>query len=218
MLAQPSGQILAGSTSLIMTGLGAMSATGGWAVIGNGTQVIRYTGVSTSALTGIPASGVGSIVAPISYNSQATAAPALIGVTGILYAIKKGDPVNLLVVVDDVAAQTALATFIGGDGVQEIPLQDGTLGDVECVSRGEAQLALTRDVLVTLTGKSYDMNMRSGSTLTVNLGSPFNIPSIDFLIQQVLISNTEMKPIFEFTATSLRFTFDDLLRSFQKVT
>jgi hypothetical protein len=216
-LAQPAGNVLAGSTTLIMAGLGGMPSTG-WAVIGNGQQVIRYTGIVGSSLTGIPSSGVGSITATVSYNSTVTAAPQLTGipVTGpgsIVFGLLRGDAVNLRVQVDDVVAQGALAALIGGDGVQESTLQDGRLARVEALSRGTAQLALTKAILVTVTYQSRDMNTRAGATVSTNIGAPTNLFG-DFLIQQVTIDkfNARVPPTYTVTAASTRFSFDDLLR------
>lgn len=221
-LTQPSGNVLAGSTALIVAGTGAFSSAGGWAIIGNGTQVIRYTGVTGSSLTGIPATGTGSIVATIGYNSTVTAAPCLRGVPAsgagsILYAIKKGDPVNLVVQVDDVAAQTALAALIGGDGIQEDALQDNRLSSTEAIARGEAHLALHDTVAVQAHAKTRDINTRAGRTLSVNLGTPTSVTA-DFLIQTVTESGfaPALFPTFETTGASVRLTFEDYLRLITK--
>lgn len=224
-LAQPSGNVLAGSIELIVAGTGAFSSAGGWAIIGNGTQVIRYTGVTGSKLTGIPATGTGSIVATIGYNSTVTAAPCLRGIPAsgpgsIAYAIKKGDAVNLVVQVDDVAAQSALAALIGGDGIQEAAIQDGRLAATEAIARAEAWLALKRDVLVTIRYTTRDINTRAGRTQTVNIGAPFNITDTDFMIQTVTESGfdptrgagPDRMPTFAVVASSVRYTFDRVLR------
>lgn len=222
-LTQPSGQVLAGSTSLPVAGTGGFSSAGGWAVIGNGAQVVRYTGISGSSLTGIPASGAGSIVASISYNSTVTAAPCLRGIPAsgagaVLYSIKKGDPVNLFVVVDDVTAQADLATLIGGDGIQEDAISDNRLSSTEATARAEARLELLREVIVTIHYKSNDINTRSGRTVTVNLGAPWNMTAQEFMIQRVTESDfyPAMPPTFSVEASSVRFSFEDLLRNMRK--
>lgn len=218
-LTQPAGQVSPGSTTLIVAGTAFAAAAGGWAIIGNGTQVIRYTGFSNGSLTGIPASGPGAIVAAVSYNSTITAAPSLIGIpasgTGaIVYPILQGDPINLLVQVDDTAAQTALGLLIGGgdDGVVEDFLQDRTIGETEALARGRAQLALSR-VLVSLTYKTRDRNTHAGRTIHVNLGSPTNLTG-DFQIQHVTIDTfqTALLPTYTVQASSNRFSLEDLLR------
>src|SRR4030095_6992809 len=141
-LAHPPGQVPAGSPTLIVAGAAAFRSAGGWAVIGNGQQVIRYTGTTGNALIGIPASGIGSIVASISYNSTVTAAPLLIGVPAsgegaIVYLVHKGDDVNLWIQMDDAAAQAAVAALFtsaaGGphSGIIEDVIQDRRLSATE---------------------------------------------------------------------------------------
>jgi hypothetical protein len=221
-LTQPDGQIVPGTTSVIVAGPGSFSTSGGWAVIGNGRQAIRYTGMSGNSLTGIPASGAGSIVATISYNSTITPAPVLTGIpasgTGsILYAIKQGDPVNLVVQVDDVTAQTDLAALIAGDGIQEDSISDNRLSQTEALARGLAQLALRKNVGLTLTYRCHDKNTRSGSTISVDLDEPFNLTA-DFMIQSVTISDfwPAIFPWYSVVASSTRFSFEDLLRMLRR--
>lgn len=144
-------------------------------------------------LTGIPASGPGSI----------------------LYRIPKDQPVNILQQVDDGAAQTALAALLGGDGIQEDYIQDGRLAKTEAIARGTAQLALKKDVLVTMHFQTRDINTRAGRTIRVNLGAPFNISNVDFLIQSVTMSAfaPALQPTYDATASSVRYTFEAFLRS-----
>ena len=127
---QPTGTVLAGTPSLLLAGISpAFSADGGWVIIGNGEVIVRYTGISGNNLIGIPPTGVGSITTSISYGSLATAAPQLLGIPAsgagaIIYPLISGDNINLLVTVDDVAAQAALAGLIGGSGIKEAYIQD----------------------------------------------------------------------------------------------
>ncbi len=224
-LTQPSGQVLAGASSLLVAAAGGNFATaGGWAVIGNGTQVVRYTGITTNTLTGIPAIGPGAITATVSYNSTVTASPALIGIPAsgagsISYPILPGDPVNLLVQVDDTAAQTALAALMGGtdDGVVEGYLQDGTIGLTEATARGNAKLAQCSRVRISIAYDVRDKNSRAGRTVHVALTSPTSITG-DFMIQSVTIDtfSPALMPTFHVQASSDRFSLEDLLRVFRK--
>jgi hypothetical protein len=216
-LPQPAGVVLAGATSLLVAGPAAFSPSGGWAFVGNGQQTIRYAGIAGSSLIGVPASGIGSIAATVAYNSTVTAAPCLRGVPAngigaVLYTVLKGDPVNLLAQVDDVAAQTALAALIGGDGIQDDVLEDNRLSYTEAVARGQAWLALRKDVEVSIKCQSRDLNMRAGRSASVNLGA-FNLVAA-FTIQQVTITNFQpaLFPTREASASSVRFTFEDYLR------
>jgi hypothetical protein len=229
-LAQPQGNVIAGSTSLQIASIGTFPSAG-WAVIGNGQQVIRYTGVSGNVLTGIPASGPGSIQATIAYNSTVTAPSQLLGIPAsgpgsILYPILQGDEVNLFVQVDDLAAQAQLSALrdplnlLGGAaGIQEDSLQDRRLSHREAVARGTAYLALRRDVAVSLRYQCRDINTRAGRTIRVNLGPPFNLVAAEFMIQQVNVSGFRpaRNPVYDVSASSVHFTFDDLLRSLLKV-
>jgi hypothetical protein len=222
-LQQPSGSVLAGSTSLIVAGVGAFRTTGGWAVIGNGEQVIRYSGLTGSALTGVPGIGVGAITATISYNSTITAAPQLTGVpsTGsgaVLFSIPRGEPINLLVTENDVPAQTALAALLatarpGFDGVQEDSISDNRLSATEARARARAWLAVRKDVEVSVHAVTRDRNSQSGRTLTVNLGI-FNLASVPFTIQSVTENAFEpaLNPHFTIQASSVRFSFEDWQR------
>lgn len=222
-LTQPSGQVSAGSTTLLTAGAGAFSSAGGWAVIGNGQQVIRYTGISTNTLTGIPASGTGAILATVPYNSVVTPAPCLSGIptTGdgaIAYALNGGDPVNLVVIVDDLAAQAYLASLIGGteDGVIEDGFQDGRLSETEVRARATAMLALRGALNDGVQITSRDWNTRAGRTVTVSLSTPISL-SDSFKIQTATITweTTKSYPFFTATASDQRYTFEDLVRQLQ---
>jgi len=176
-------------------------------------------------LTGIPAAGPGAIVAAISYNSTVTAAALLTGIptsgTGaIVYPITKGDPVNLWIQVDDLAAQAVVAalftTAAGGShsGIIEDVIQDRRLSATEARARGRAHLTQRRDVQLTVKYKSRDMNTRSGRSITVNLLAAPYVLSATFRIQSVTIRDftPSLLPVFDVEASSVRFTFEDLLR------
>ena len=214
-LKQPEGSVNPGATTIQVANIGPFPASG-WAVIGNGSQVVRYTGISGNVLTGIPASGPGSIVAAIAFNSTATAAPALLGVTGIRDAILDGDAITIWVQVDDVPAQAALAATLGGDGVQEHTIQDRRLSAREAAARGRAVLDLRRDVTVEIRFRTRDINTRAGAMIDVNLGAPFFLIA-SFRIQQVSIdfapTRPPLFPTHSATASSVRYSFEDFLRA-----
>jgi hypothetical protein len=224
-LPQPPGQVTPGSTTLIVAGAGAFRPAGGWAVIGNGQQVIRYTGTTANALTGIPSSGPGAVVATISYNSTITAAPMLLGVPAsgagaIVYPIPKGDDVNLWIQVDDLAAQAAVALLFTSaaagvhSGIIEDVIQDRRLSAREARARGAAHLAQRRDLQIRIRYQCRDLNARSGRTVTVNLLAPPYQLSAQFTIQSVTIRDftPSLLPIVQVEASSIRVTFEDLLR------
>ena len=223
-LPQPTGQVLAGASSLVVAATAAFSPSGGWAVIGNGQQVIRYNFISGLSLMGIPYSGYGAITASVAFNSSITDAPALTGVPtpafigfpiptgGISVPIKSGEAVNLLVQLDDTVAQSRVAASAGGDGVIEEYLQDGRLGRAEAFSRARASLLQRSAPLVTLTYRCRDRQSRAGRTVSATL----TVPAVNgaFKIQQVTIANfgPHVMPTYSVTASSARFSFEDLLR------
>ena len=217
-LSQPAGQVIPGATSIVMTGLDTMP-TAGWAVIGNGAQVVRYTGKSSTALTGVPASGIGAVTASVAYNSTATSAPQLTGIpassTGsILFAVTKGDPVNLFITENDNAAQAVLAAAIGsGDGIVEEHIQDRRLIETEIRARAVAVLEL-RALIDTAIGYQVrgDRNTKSGTTIDVDL-TAFGVNDT-FKIQKVTITNFQpaLDPVYDVEASTSRFAFEDLLR------
>jgi hypothetical protein len=193
-------------------------------VIGNGQQVVRYSFISGLTLMGIPFSGPGAITAAIAYNSSITEAPALIGIPqpafvgwpvpagGIAVPLKQGDPVNLLVQLDDTVAQARVAASAGGDGIIEEYLQDNRIGKAEALSRARAKLAQQSTPLTTLTYRCRDRNTAAGRTVTADLETP--AAHGDFKIQQVTLSNfgPHVQPTYTVTASSARFSFEDLLR------
>jgi hypothetical protein len=206
---------LAGNTSLRVKDLAAFPA-GGW--VRAGEQLIRFTGRSSSSgegtLTGIPASGVGAIGAPIAANVSVVNHPHLTGVTGILYTIKAGDDVNVLVTRNNTSAQTALAAVEGGDGIHEHFIQDRRLSVESCEELADAELSLFSSAELSLTFKTRDTNVRSGKSIVIDLGAPTNI-SGTFKIQRVVLSQFGIPgvyPLRQVTASNYLFTIDHLLR------
>jgi hypothetical protein len=210
-LTQPTGQVNPGAASLITSG-GAFSAGGGWAVIGS--QVVRYTGLSGNTLTGIPASGAGAITAPISYNATVTAAPALIGVSGLVYALTKGTPVHVWVVRDDLAAQSARAQTTGTDGVVEHVISDERRGEASLAALCDADLVQFSRPLVTVRYATRDTRTKSGKPVVFNLVSPAIAETL--LIQSVDIDQFELDPARAprcvVVASTARFSVEDILR------
>lgn len=172
-------------------------ASGGGQVV-SGANIVDYTGRSASSgpgnITGIPASGAGSI----------------------LYAIKQGDDVNLWVVRNDLAAQTALAALEGGDGIHEAFVQDRRLSQAGAEARGDADLALFSTVDNAGSYETYDKFTRSGKTLTINLPAR-GILNEGITLQQVTRRYSAHQR-WKFTAVfqRVRRDFYDILRSIQQ--
>jgi hypothetical protein len=213
-LVQPAGQVSAGATSIIVANTAPFASAGGWAVVGNGEQVIRYATKTATALTGVPATGPGAIVASISYNSTITAAPALVGVTGILEAIIRNSPIHVWVQRDDVAAQAYMAALDGGgDGIYEHIWSDERRSEASLIQVCDAQLALYSRPLATVVYASRDLKTKSGKTVTINIATPAIHESLT--IQDVAISEIGIKgllPKFTVTASNNHTTLESVLR------
>ena len=214
-LQQPNGQVPAGSTAIIVANTAAFVAAGGWAVVGNGEQAIRYTGITASSLTGIPASGVGALVAAVSYNSTITAAPALVGVTGILETMLKGSPIHVWVQRDDAAAQAYMQSLDGaGDGVYEHIVSDERRSEASLMQVCDAELALYSRPLVSVTYASRDTKTKSGKSVTFALASPAIAETLtiqDVAVSEIGLTPT-LKPKYTVTASSVRHSFDAILQ------
>lgn len=229
-----------GASSAVITSAGGFQANGGWAITSQVS--FRYTGISGSTLTGIPATGPGSVTTPIPYNTAITAAPALTGVNawnGLWQPASSGDALNLWVQVDDLAAQAALGQLElddngnPTDGIHEYPISDQTLTSVAmCVARGTADLALFSRPIVTATYCTNDPKTRSGKTVSIDLTTGVYDPAVydpsvydtvqtwgiaaDFVIQDVVITQVDVSPnsypLYTVTASSVRFTLEDIIR------
>jgi hypothetical protein len=224
-LQQPTGNVMVGSPTLPVASIGAFLSTGGWAIVGG--LNLRYTGISGNALLGIPASGPGAITATITYNTTAVAAAMLTGIpaTGlgvIKYPILKGDPVNIFVQVDDLAAQAAVrAQLAGSDGIIEDEIQDGRLSYTEGRARCQARLDLLAELdsegkvgVISVSYVCRDSNTIAGATATINLGPPINLRG-DFLIQRVGVAQfniPNLHPTYTVEASSIRFSAEEMLR------
>lgn len=215
-LVTQSGDVAAGSTTVLVTSTAPFQAAGGWAFIG--ALAIRYTGLTGDALTGVPATGIGGLTTTVRYGSEVIAAPMLIGIPtsgpgAILYDILDGDQVNLLVQCDDLVAQAELAALEGGDsdGIYEHYLQDRRLSFGEAQATGYADLALFSRPLLTVHYDTRDPKTRSGKTV------PLDLPELD-LAGDVLLQTVRIMPIpnqwprFSVEASSVRFSFEDMLR------
>lgn len=212
-LAQEDGIVAAGSTSIPVAGGSFPNA--GWAIAAS--QVIRYTGRTASALTGVPATGIGSLQAPLGYNTTIKATSQLTGIAAsgdgsIVFDLIIGDDVNLYVTADDLAAQAVLAALVGGDGIREEFMQDQRIGYEEAVARAEAFLDLRAEVQISLSWRSKDRETRPGRPIHVYQPQPLNIED-DFKIRTVTITNfVPAGPYFDATASNTLYTFEELLR------
>jgi hypothetical protein len=211
-LTQPAGQILPGSSSIIVAGVSFARPGGGWVI--SGPQLLRYTGLSGNALTGIPASGPGAITAAIAYSTTIIAVPILFGVTGLAIALIQGAPINLWIQCDDTDAQAELAARDGTDGIVEHLIIDERRAEASLRSLLLADLFQYSRSLKTVVYATRDLRTAVGKSVTINLGQP--AISDTLTIQTVDISEIGIVPgglpKFTANASNVRFSLDDLLR------
>jgi hypothetical protein len=128
---------------------------------------------------------------------------------------RQGDEVNQWVTRNDTTAQTALAGYEGGDGIREYYVQDRRLSYNGAVARGDAELELFANPIVTVQYETQDPNARPGGEVTISLSSPLSV-SGTYRIQSVNINDLELSttqwPWRTVTASSVRFDLYDVLR------
>lgn len=211
-LVATTAEIVAGSTSVAVTSTGPFASGGGWAMVGQ--MLLRYTGYSGTALTGIPTSGAGAILTTIKPGEHVTAAPALIGVTGLTSDLLFGQMTYILVQRDDLAAQTAHAARTGGDGIVEYTIADRRIREDTAEQWADADLARFAYPITTVRYATRDRKTRSGKTVAINLPTVGIVG--DWTIQQVEIDQIGIAPglwpRYTVEASSVRFSLDDVLR------
>jgi hypothetical protein len=208
-----------GDASIPIDDATAFNPGGGWALVG-GSQYIRYgarSGIGEGFLLEIPASGPGSITSFIPAGTFVLCAPHLTGCFGIIYPILQGDQVNVMTLSLDANAESVLASALGGSGEIDDFISDGRMSLTETQARGDAQLAELKDPITTLTFGTRDQTFEPGRTVTMNLSS-LSV-SGSYKVQQVTITDiatggtaTLNFPLRNVTASSVRFSFENLLR------
>ena len=214
------GTVNAGATSIVVASTGPFTAAGGWALAGE--QALRYDGLGTGTLTGIPATGYGSLVGPIQYNTSIRSAPLLTGIpaTGdrsLKVDLNAGDEVYVVVQVDDVVGQQLLADVLDvANGIREEWIQDRRLSIPEARARGQATLNTRTLVETTVEYTCRDLNTHSGQTISIDMAAHPTYILGAYKIQHVVWSNfrprPEQLPTARVTASSRRFSFEDWLR------
>ena len=136
----------AGSSEISLEDTVWYSETGGQVQFGG--QIINYTGKTATQIIGIPVTGTGSIT----------------------HRIPAGSNINIRVMRQDTAAQTAALTAAGeGDGVHEYTVTDQRLSIDGAIARADAELAMFKDPVTQGSYQTFERNIRSGSDLVVNL-------------------------------------------------
>jgi len=202
-LTQPTGQVNAGSTSILTASAGPFSATGGWAIAASSTWV-RYTGISGNTITGIPASGAGALSSTVKYGDRLDPAPALTGVTGNTLAMDAGTPVSIWVQRNDTAAQAYMALAEGGDGIREYLIIDARRGEVSLTALCDADLEKFARPLVSVTYSTNDPLTRSGKSVSISLA----IGTWDVMFDPLVFGDVIWGEAGSFTIQSVDIAFD----------
>lgn len=139
----------------------------------------------------------------------------LYGVSGLDEAHFEGDDVNIFMQLDDLTAQIAAAQREGGDGLHEYMVVDTALrSDAELAARGNAELTLFKDPIITVQYSTFDNTHTPGGTVEFNLTRPPLVASLK--ITEVRIDKVHYEhghvARYNVTASSVKFTLQDLLR------
>lgn len=139
----------------------------------------------------------------------------LTGVTGLDEDHAEGDAVYIFTQRDDVAAQAETAALEGGNGIHEGFVSDELLkSNSMLVIRGNAELSLWARPIVTVTYQTRDRDTKVGADIDINMTEPPVVANLR--IQEVSISqiheNDETVELYTATASSVKFTLEDLLR------
>jgi hypothetical protein len=158
--------VAVGATTVPVDSIAAMSV--GWVKIGD--QVIVFHNLILTALDEVPASGFGSITAPIKAGTPVTqlGSLSLASTQAIAAAIPKDTDVVQRAVVDDATAQ-------GTQGIRSVLIQDGTLSYDGAVARANAELANFKAPVKIITYKTRDPRTKVGRTITASLSAPTSL-------------------------------------------
>ncbi len=218
-LTQPTGQVNAGSTTLLTAGVPFADA--GWVRLGD--TWVRYTGISGNTLTGIPPSGAGALLTTVPYGTLVISGSALTGVNrnnGLTHALAKGSAIHIWVERNDLDAQAALglleldADGHPTDGIHDYTISDERRGEASLTAACDADLATFSRPIVSVTYHTRHPNHRPGRIVSIDLaGTGFGL-SGDFVIQSTTITSDGplLAPRYAVQASSVSFTLMDLLR------
>jgi hypothetical protein len=138
-----------------------------------GSQVILHNPAPAPpfTITGIPATGFGSISAPISSGATVTTMPsmAMFLPTTLVANHPPGEDVVLYAQADDVAAQGVSSALEGGDGIHEHVVSDGRLDYDGALAKAQAELDTFKSVLLEAEWDTEDLNARVGRSQVINL-------------------------------------------------
>lgn len=132
----------------------------------------------------------------ITYSGKSATDNTLTGCAGISIGVESNQPISVLAVAEDLAAQAALASALGGgrSGVAEAVFIDDRLSDAEARGVAATYLAFYKDKIPAVTYTIDDINHKAGKVVTFDVTDPLVI-SGDFRIQQTtIIADDDIMP------------------------
>ncbi len=177
--------------------------------------------------TGFPASGAGSVQAPISPLTDVYVPPRIESGSGAFdsdLTIPAGSDAVLRVTRTDSAGVVALGLMTGGDGIREAFVRDGIATVDGITARADADLALYADPIKTLTFTTRDPNVRSGLPVTAAfVASPHSAMNGTYTITRVVTqlpeASVHLHPTRQVEAASVVTSdFYNVLRRMERAT
>jgi len=143
------------------------------------------------------------------------------------HVVKVGTGIRVMRVVDDAPSQSFLASLLTSatrvdDGIVEDELNNSDLGYDQLEEVARAHLAARSIIEITPTWSSRDHNTHPGRTIFIdmpNLQSNFKIQTVrigQFVKAGYTGIGVQFAPVYNATASSRRFTINDLLRMVRK--
>lgn len=197
-------------------------AAGGWLSI-NG-QLVQFSSASGGMALGVPATGNGSVVAPIPYFTAIVPVASLFGIPpsgagSFTQPVLAGSSVSLYAERNDLDSQALVKAVEGGSstGVYEFKLTDtAVVSQAALNALCDADLALYADArgIITVAYSTSDRKSTVGAPVVVN--KPLEGLVGTFVIQSVTISAIDQAenetPVYACVATSVLYSMDDVIR------
>jgi hypothetical protein len=158
-----------------VTGVTPTGYNGTWQVTNVPTSKTLYVEVQDPTLAASTSGGwigfVGQVSATISAGTAIWPCPLLTGLSGAAN-LPTSSAVQAVAVVEDTAAQTALAAIMGGTGIREDRIDGSSLTGAEATTRGQAELQVRAYGEHRLRYVTTDPKTRGGTVVTVALYKP----------------------------------------------
>jgi hypothetical protein len=143
----------------------------------------------------------------------------------IVYSIRKGDPVNLFITVDDVDAQATLSAILdpddemnGAAGIIDLCLQDRRLSRAEAQERAAARLELMSTEDISCHYVTLDRHTHPSRTVVFDVADPVTFSDtlkIKLVVRTWADADPPIFPFCNTDAANKLLTFEQLLNRVQ---